>query len=299
MNFFKRYAFFFITNLLVSMVLYTIGMFVISQMGYPPGSYSGLFIFCFIFGMGGSFISLLMSKWTAKRLMQLEPVASGSALTQKIHSFARKAGLETMPEVYTYQSPEVNAFATGPSRSNALVAVSTGLLNSMNEDEVEGVLAHEVSHIANGDMVTMTLVQGIVNAFAMFLSYVVTQIIMNALRGDDDRDYRGGGSFFMQYMIRNAVYTVLNLLSYPLVMYVSRWREYRADIGSAKIVGRDKMIAALRRLENNLDRSGKHDKNIEVMAISAPVSFSELFSSHPPLQKRIQALQESREPGIL
>lgn len=294
MNLLKRYGFFLITNLLVSMVLYTIGMIVVNQMGYPPGSYTGLFIFCFIFGMGGSFISLMMSKWTAKRMMNLEPVASGSALTQKIHAFARKSGLETMPEVYTYQSPEVNAFATGPSRSNALVAVSTGLLNSMNEDEVEGVLAHEVSHIANGDMVTMTLVQGVVNAFAMFLSYIITQIIMNALRGDDDRDYRGGGNFFMQYMIRNAVYMVLNLLSYPLVMYVSRWREFRADAGSARIVGKEKMIAALRRLQANTERVGKHDKNIEVMAISAPAGMAELFSSHPPLEKRIAALQQGR-----
>jgi heat shock protein HtpX len=298
MNFFKRYAFFFITNLLVSMVLYTIGMFVLAQMGYPPGSYAGLFVFCFIFGMGGSFISLLMSKWSVKRMMNLEPVANGSALTQKVHSFARKAGLTEMPEVYIYNSPEVNAFATGPSRNNALVAVSTGLMNSMNEDEVDGVLAHEVSHIANGDMVTMTLVQGIVNSFAMFLSYVITQVIMNALRSDDDRDYRSGGSFFMQYMIRNAVYMILNLLSYPLVMYISRWREYRADAGSAKIVGKDKMIAALRRLQSNLDRTGKHDKNIEVMAISAPSQFAELFSSHPPLEKRVKALQESRELGV-
>ncbi len=298
MNFIKRYGFFFITNLLVSIVLYSIGQFIISQMGYPPGSYSGLFVFCFIFGMGGSFVSLLISKWSAKRMMGLEPVAAGSALSQKVHSFARKAGLTEMPEVYIYQSPEVNAFATGPSRNNSLVAVSTGLLNSMSDEEVDGVLAHEVSHIANGDMVTMTLVQGIVNAFAMFLSYVITQIIMNAMRGDDERDYRGGGGFFMQYMIRNVVYTLLNLLSYPLVMYVSRWREYRADAGSAKIVGRDKMIAALRRLQSNLDRAGKHDTNIEVMAISAPTRFAELFSSHPPLEKRIKALAESRESGI-
>ena len=291
MNLIKRYGFFIITNLLVSIVLYTIGMFVINQMGYPSGSYSGLFVFCFIFGMGGSFISLLMSKWSAKRLMRLEPLASGAALTQKVHQFARKAGLEKMPEVYIYQSPELNAFATGPSRNNALVAVSTGLVDSMSEEEVDGVLAHEVSHIANGDMVTMTLVQGIVNAFAMFLSYIVTQIIMNALRGDDDEgDYRGGGNFFMQYMIRNVVYTALNFLSYPLVMYVSRWREYRADAGSANIVGRDKMIAALKKLQMNMDRSTKHDKNIEVMSISAPIKFSELFSSHPPLEKRIQAL---------
>lgn len=294
MNSLKRYGFFFLTNLLVSMVLYTIGMVVVNQMGYPSGSYSGVFIFCFIFGMGGSFISLMISKWSAKRMMNLELVAVGSALTQKIHTFARKAGLDTMPEVYTYQSPEVNAFATGPTRSNALVAVSTGLLNSMNEDEVDGVLAHEVSHIANGDMVTMTLVQGVVNAFAMFLSYIITQIIMNALRGDDDdHDSRGGGSFFMQYMIRNAVYMLLNFLSYPLVMYVSRWREFRADAGSASIVGKEKMIAALRRLQSNNERVGKHDKNIEVMAISAPAGMSELFSSHPPLEKRIAALQHA------
>lgn len=294
MSLLKRFGFFFITNLLVSIVLYTIAMFIMQQMHLDPRGYSGLFVFCFIFGMGGSFISLQISKWSAKRLMNLQPVAKGSTLAQKVHQFARQSGLEKMPEVYMYQSPELNAFATGPSRNNSLVAVSTGLINGMSEDELDGVLAHEVSHIANGDMVTMTLVQGVVNTFAMFLSYVITQIILNAMRGDDDdRDYRGGGSFFLQYMIRNIVYGILSFLSYPLVMYVSRWREYRADAGSARVVGKEKMIAALRRLQNNVESNEKHDKSIEVMAISSKASFTELFSSHPPLAKRIQALQQS------
>jgi len=166
------------------------------------------------------------------------------------------------------------------------------LLNSMNEEEVEGVLAHEVSHIANGDMVTMTLVQGIVNTFVMFISYIVTQIVMNAMRGDDD-DRRGFGDYFLYHMIHNLVYGVFSFLSLPLVMYISRWREYRADYGSARIVGKEKMIAALERLQVGTDLIQKHEKSIQVLSINNKVSFAELFSSHPPLEKRIQALRQA------
>jgi heat shock protein HtpX len=266
-----------------------------SYFGVSFNSYEGLFIFCFIFGMGGAFISLQLSKWMAKRSMNLQLAASGSAIVHKVHSMARKAGLDKMPEVYLYQSPEVNAFATGPSRNNSLVAVSTGLLENMSEDEIDGVLAHEVSHIANGDMVTMTLVQGIVNSFVMFLAYLATQVVMNALRGDDDDDRGGGfGNFFLYHIIHNIVYTIFSFLSLPLVMYVSRWREYRADFGSAQIVGKHKMVAALEKLQVNHELVDKHDKNIEVMAINSKSSFAEIFSSHPPLEKRIKALREAR-----
>jgi heat shock protein HtpX len=159
----------------------------------------------------------------------------------------------------------------------------------MNENEVEGVLAHEVSHIANGDMVTMTLVQGVANAFAVFLSFIITNIIMNAMRGDDD-DSPSMGNSFMGYMIRNAIYGLISFLALPVVMYVSRWREYRADEGASKLVGKDKMIAALEKLKRGVP-SERQDKSIEVMAINSGTSFSELFSSHPPLDKRVQALR--------
>jgi heat shock protein HtpX len=290
----KRTIFFILTNLLVSITLLILANVVMAYFGVSYGSNLGLFILCFFLGMGGAFISLMISKWTAKRLMNLEPAAPGSALVQKVHSMAKKAGLDKMPEVYLYHSGEVNAFATGPSRNNSLVAVSTGLLNSMNEDEVEGVLAHEVSHIANGDMVTMTLVQGIVNTFVMMISYIATQFITNALRGDDDERRGGFGNYFLYHLIHNLVYTLFSFLSLPIVMYVSRWREYRADYGSAKIVGKQKMISALQRLQSNNEKVEKHDKTIEVMAINSGGSFMELFSSHPPLNKRIEALQNER-----
>lgn len=291
----KRWLFFFFTNLLVTLTLMVIAQVAMTYFGVQLGSYQGLFVFCFVFGMGGAFISLQLSKWMAKRTMNLQMAASGSALVQRVHMMARKAGLDKMPEVYIYQSPEVNAFATGPSRNNALVAVSTGLIEGMTDEEVDGVLAHEVSHIANGDMVTMTLVQGIVNTFVMFISYVATQLVMNAMRGDDDERRGGGiGDYFLYHLIHNAVYTLFSFLSLPLVMYVSRWREYRADFGSASIVGKQKMIAALERLNANRGNIENHEKSIEVMAINSKGSFAELFSSHPPLEKRIRALQKAR-----
>jgi heat shock protein HtpX len=293
----KRWILFFLTNLLVTMTLLIIANVVMSYMGVSYGSNTGLFIMCFALGMGGAFVSLMLSRWMAIRTMGLQPAANGSAIVQKVHSMARKSGLTQPPEVYIYQSPEINAFATGPSRNKSLVAVSTGLLDSMNEDEVDGVLAHEVSHIANGDMVTMTLVQGIVNTFVMFFSYIVTQIVMNAMRGDDD-DRRGGGfgNFFLYHIIHNVVYMALSFLSLPLVMYVSRWREYRADIGSAQLVGKAKMVAALEKLQQNYGQTERHEKSIEVMSISSCGSFAELFSSHPPLEKRISALRTARVP---
>lgn len=196
----KRFMFLFITNILVTGSLMILGTFILNFLGVPMDSYGNLAVMSFAIGMGGSFASLFLSKFLAKTTMGLQEVAPGSDLERKVHFIARKAGLTVMPEVYLYESADINAFATGPSRSNSLVAVSTGLLNQMNENEVEGVLAHEVSHIANGDMVTMTLVQGVANAFAVFLSFIITNIIMNAMRGDDD-DSPSMGNSFMGYMI--------------------------------------------------------------------------------------------------
>jgi heat shock protein HtpX len=291
---FKRYFFFFITNILVTMTLYFIAGLVMSYTGVSYGSNTGLLLFFFIIGMGGSFISLLISKWSVKRMMNLQEVAPGSELMRKVHRFAKESGLEGMPEVYVYQSPEINAFATGPSRNKSLVAVSSGLLDKMSEDEADAVLAHEVSHIANGDMVTMTLIQGIVNSFVLFFSYIVTQIILNSMRGDDDDDRGGHGGGFMYYIINNIIYTLLSFLSLPIVMYVSRWREYRADAGSARLVGKEKMIKALEALKVSSPQLEKREKSVEVMGISSRGSFSEYFSSHPPLDKRIKALRDYR-----
>jgi len=197
-----------------------------------------------------------------------------------------------------YQSTDLNAFATGPSKNNSLVAVSTGLLNKMNEDEVEGVLAHEISHIANGDMVTMTLLQGVINAFAMFLARIIAFAIDQAMRGDRD-DGRGLG-YFAYYIVVILFESVFLMLGSIVVASFSRWREFRADYGSAKLAGKDKMIQALQALQRNypqlaLARSqGDNSKNaFKSMQISDRPSWFALFSSHPPLEARIAALRRS------
>ena len=210
-------------------------------------------------------------------------------LVRRVHLLAKSAGIEKMPEVGIYNSPEVNAFATGPSKNNSLVAVSTGLLNSMSDDEVDGVLAHEIAHVANGDMVTMALVQGVVNAFVMFFSRVITMIIDSALRGDDDE---GEGLGFFAHM---AVVTILDMLfsflAMPIIAAFSRYREFRADEGGARLAGTNKMIAALESLQKNVENVGKSEGNFQSMKISNKESWMAYFSTHPPLEKRIAALK--------
>lgn len=287
----KRVLLFFGINILV-MISINIIYSALAAAGYvPSGYYGNIAVFSLLIGMGGSFFSLLISKWVAKSMMGVEIVERGH-IVQMVHTAARKAGLEKMPEVGVYHSPEVNAFATGPSRSNSLVAVSSGLLDSMNQDEVEGVIAHEVAHIANGDMVTMTLVQGIVNAFAYFVSIIVSNIIQNALRGDREGG-RGLGDFFIRQLIFSAVYGAVSFAAYPIIAWFSRWREYRADLGGAKIAGKHKMIAALERLQNNVDRIEKSEQSFQAMKISNRSGIMALMSTHPPLDQRIAALQKA------
>ena len=183
----------------------------------------------------------------------------------------------------------VNAFATGPSKNNSLVAVSTGLINAMSEREVDAVLAHEVSHIANGDMVTMSLIQGVVNAFVMFFANILTSMFRNSGRGESS----GGGFGFGGYFLYSAVQMVLGLLATPVVMGFSRWREYRADAGSAALVGKEAMIDALKALQSQYDQLKPTKDKMAVLSISNKGALGELFSSHPPLQKRIDALRRS------
>ncbi|PIP93115.1 MAG: protease HtpX [Bdellovibrio sp. CG12_big_fil_rev_8_21_14_0_65_39_13] len=296
----KRISLFLITNILIMLVISTI----ISLLGIEPYlnstgiNYQSLMIMCLLWGMGGSFISLWISKWMAKTSMGLRPIDERGHMghfVQMVHRIARQAGLTTMPEVYYFDSPDMNAFATGPSRNNSLVAVSTGLIRGMREEEVEAVLAHEVAHVANGDMVTMALIQGVMNAFVMFFARLATFAIDQALRGDRD-DNRGGGlGFFAYIMLNNLFQMIFGILAAPVVMGFSRWREYRADAGSAAIVGREKMIAALRALQRNyevlMQKREQPARNVEVMQISSRGAFMELFASHPPLEKRIAALQ--------
>lgn len=249
-------------------------------------NYGSLAIMSLLWGMTGSIISLLISRWMAKRMMGvqvLEPTDPNyGSLVKKVYEIAQKAGMKTMPEVGVYHSPELNAFATGPSQSRSLVAVSTGLLQSMNEREVEGVLAHEVAHITNGDMVTMTLIQGVVNAFVIFISRIVASLM---------RDRDGRGSSYGIYILCQIVFGFLGSM---VTAAFSRAREFRADAGSAQYVGRDKMVEALQALQRHFPSQGAGSdtpKQMQALQISGG-GMMKLFSTHPPLEKRIEALQK-------
>lgn len=307
MQMFKRLMYFFLTNLLVvasiGIVLALISHFF--GINFYSGGYTGILLLCSIWGFGGAFVSLLLSKFMAKSFHGVKLVDPQTAdptlrrLVMKVHEFSRRANLPKMPEVGIYESPEPNAFATGPSRSSSLVAVSTGLLRTMNDDELDGVLAHEVAHVANGDMVTLTLIQGVVNSFVMFISFIITNIIMNALRRNDDNRGGGMGDYFLRHMIHNLVSIVFTLLGSIIVMYFSRAREFRADAGGARFASSDKMTAALRRLQMLSSRPAyaegdDEDKNERFTAfkISNPHrGWARIFMTHPPLEERIAALQ--------
>lgn len=272
--------------------------------------YPTLMIFCLVWGMGGSFISLLLSRFMAKKMMGVELIdpkrpsdEEARWLVEKVHDLSRLAQLPKMPEVGIYPGQEVNAFATGPSKARSLVAVSEGLLRSMNRDEVEGVLAHEVAHIQNGDMVTMTLIQGVVNAFAMFLSRVVAFFIASALSSSKDGE-RSSSSPFIEGIIRFVLEIAFTLLGSLLVCYFSRQREFRADAGSAKLSGtREKMTGALKALQRLYGRSDNDEEEEDSSLSPSPISalkisgkggkgksWLALFATHPPLEDRLAAL---------
>ena len=245
-----------------------------------------------VFGFGGSFISLLISKWIAKRSYGVQVIEQPRSemehwLLSTVTRQAQQAGIG-MPEVGIYDSPEMNAFATGANRNNALVAVSSGLLYSMSRDEAEAVLAHEVSHVANGDMVTLTLIQGVVNTFVIFFARVVASIISNFFRSNDEE---GGGLGPLAYMgVVFVLEMVFGIIASLIVMWFSRQREFRVDAGSAKLVGRDKMIAALERLRHGAEP--QLEGSMMAFGINGKRSMNELFMSHPPLEQRIAALRQ-------
>ncbi|PHR66967.1 protease HtpX [Pseudidiomarina marina] len=286
-----RIALFLATNLAILLVLGVVMNLVLPALGVEPTQYQGLFIFAALFGFGGAFISLAMSKWLAKRSVGAQVInqprnGTEQWLVNTIAAQAQKAGIP-MPEVAIYDSPEPNAFATGASKNSSLVAVSTGLLRSMNQDEVEAVLAHEVSHIANGDMVTLTLIQGVVNTFVIFFARVIAGVIDNATRSNSQNGQGLGGlAYFGIVMVLELVF---GILASVIVMWFSRQREFRADAGSASLVGKQKMIAALRRLQGAQEST--LDGSMMAFGIQSKRSFSELFMSHPPLAKRIRALE--------
>jgi heat shock protein HtpX len=287
----KRILLVLATNLAVVLVLGIVMNIVFSVLGISTRSVGGLLVFCAIFGFGGSIISLLISKWMAKRSTNAQVITTPRNQTEAwlVDTVARqaKAAGIGMPEVAIYHAPDMNAFATGAKRDDALVAVSTGLLDNMTRDEVEAVLAHEVSHIANGDMVTLTLIQGVVNTFVMFLARIIANVISSNMSNNNEN---GQGMGTLAYMATVFVLEmVFGILASIIVMWFSRQREYRADEGSAKLVGKEKMINALQRLGGS--REPEMEGSLMAFGINGKRSISELFLSHPPLEKRIAALR--------
>ncbi|PTB32688.1 protease HtpX [Photobacterium phosphoreum] len=287
----KRIALFLATNLAVMLVFSIVLNIVYAVTGMKPGSLSGLLVMAALFGFGGSLVSLMMSKSMALRSVGGVVIDSPRNETEHwlINTVARQAeqaGIG-MPTVAIYDAPDINAFATGAKRDDALVAVSTGLLHSMTRDEAEAVLAHEISHVANGDMVTMTLMQGVVNTFVIFVSRLVAGAISGVNNNSEEGE--GGGSYMTYFIVSSIMEILFGFLASILTMWYSRHREFYADAGSAKLVGRDKMIAALERLKVS------HEPHLEgsmmAFGINGKKSLSELFMTHPPLDKRIDALR--------
>jgi heat shock protein HtpX len=291
----KRIFLFVVTNLAIvatlTIVVTLLGLDrAITDQGLNIGA---LALFCLIYGMGGAFISLQMSRWIAKRAtgVQLVDGRTGNQDLDWLYATVRRLTQQAslpMPEVGVYNSPEVNAFATGPSKSRSLVAVSQGLMRGMRREEVEGVLAHEVAHIANGDMVTMTLLQGVVNAFVMFAARVVAHLMT---RTSDGRQGNGGGMYFLIVIVLQIVFGILGSL---ITSWFSRQREFRADHGGASLAGRDRMIAALRRLQSSRELVDTRHEALATMKINGAGRWMVFFSTHPPLEVRIAALEHAR-----
>ncbi len=290
----KRIALFLATNIAVliilSIVLSVLGVDSLLQENNVDLDLQALLIFSAVFGMGGSFISLAMSKWSAKRMTGAQVIEQPQNKTQQwllatVKRQAEQAGI-AMPEVAIYNSPDINAFATGMSRNSALVAVTTGLINNMKMDEAEAVLGHEISHVANGDMVTLALIQGVVNTFVIFFSRVVGHVVDRVVF-KTERGY--GPAYFITSILAQIVF---GILASAIVMYFSRLREFRADAGGARLAGRDKMIAALRRLQSIHEPSRLPDQMV-AFGINGGLAegMRKLFMSHPPLSQRIAALQ--------
>jgi heat shock protein HtpX len=289
----KRIFLFVLTNLAVLVVIsISLRLLGVDRILNQSGglNFNALLVLSIVMGFAGSLISLFLSKWMAKRSVGAHVIEAPSNATEQwlmntVKRQADQAGIG-MPEVAIYDSPEINAFATGWNRNNALVAVSTGLMNNMTQDEAEAVLGHEVSHVANGDMVTLTLIQGVVNTFVIFFSriigYVVDRVIFKNERGE-------GMGFFITTMIAQVV---LGIFASMIVMWFSRYREFHADTGGATLAGRQKMIAALERLKLNQEQAAL-PKSVAAFGISGGGGFSRLFMTHPPLEERIEALRRA------
>ncbi|HEY5480503.1 MAG TPA: protease HtpX [Verrucomicrobiae bacterium] len=298
----KRIFLLVVVNILVvTTITLVLGLFHVGRY-FPQGGLQGLAVFCLVWGFGGAFISLGLSRLMAKWMMGVQVIPPNTTdptlreLVETVHALARTAGLPKLPEVGIYKSDEVNAFATGPTKSRALVAVSTGLLQRMGSQEVAGVLGHEITHIANGDMVTMTLIQGIINSFVLFLSHVLAFVISQAMRSRDDRDSGGGG--WLQFILVMVFQIIFSVLGSLVVCWFSRWREFRADAGGARLAGRENMINALRALGR------LHDPEVAAAEASRTQAFRSLkisgqagglmalLATHPPIERRIARLEQ-------
>ncbi len=291
---FKRIGLFLATNLAVLALISIILAVLQNVFGITLGNNGQLLVFAAVFGFGGSLFSLMISKWMAKRTTGMQLIENPKSeleqwLVTTVRRQADKAGIK-MPEVGIYDAPEINAFATGPSRNNSLVAVSTGLLRSMSRDEAEAVLGHEVSHVANGDMVTMALLQGVMNTFVIVLSRVVGRFVDSIIFGNRDN-----GPGFGYYIIVFVLDMIFGIFASFITAWFSRQREFRADAGGAALAGKEKMIAALQRLAQNHGQSSLPTQ-IAAFGISGGLKsgIGALMMTHPPLEVRIQAVRDSK-----
>ena len=290
---FKRFFFFALVNIAVVAVILVIAHFFGLETRYltPNGlNLMALAFMSLLWGFVGSFVSLFISKWLAKKTMGVQLISQPknsqeNKIVEIVSRIASQAGLKT-PEIGIYDSPEVNAFATGWSRNNSLVAVSSGLLSEMSPAEIEGVLAHEMAHIANGDMVTMTLIQGVVNAFVIFFARIAAFAVQKAMGRDNEAI---GGFAYLGLSILFEI--IFGILASTIVFAFSRWREFGADAGGAKFVGKRNMIAALQKLQKLTHRIDPSQKSFATLKISDRPGFAKFFSSHPPLEKRIEVLE--------
>jgi heat shock protein HtpX len=292
---FKRTLLFLAVNMLVMLTI----SIVLSLLNVKPYlnahglNLEMLLIFCLAWGMGGAFISLLLSRKMAKWLMRIQlvsPSGGRSDLYHKVAKLSRDANLPVVPEVGIFESKMPNAFATGPTKSRSLVAVSTGLINTLSDEELDAVLAHEITHISNGDMVTMTLIQGVVNAFVMFLARILAYAISIAMRSNNRRPS------FMSYYLFTILFEVVFMIFGAMVIGAfSRWREYRADRGGALLTRKEYMIGALEKLKTVKAPKQKEKASLNALMISMPskMGLMRLFATHPPIDMRIQRLKET------
>ena len=290
----KRIFLFILTNLAVLFVIsITLRLLGVDKILNDSGglNFNALLAMSAVMGFAGSIISLLLSKWSAKRMVGAQVITNPIDPTERwlmetVRKQAQAVGIG-MPEVAIYEAPDVNAFATGWNRNNALVAVSTGLLHNMSRDEAEAVLAHEISHVANGDMITLALMQGVVNTFVIFFSRIIGHLV-DRLVFKTEREY--GPAYWITSIIAQMV---LGILASIIVMWFSRQREFRADAGGANLAGRNKMIAALEKLKINHEQATLPEQ-MAAFGIAGGGGFAKLFSTHPSLEERIEALHAGR-----